>query len=72
MMLTTGFSFAKPVLYLSTDTNNKLTATLEGATYAPGLEDINAAPTTASLARSSAFSCSPMVQPARTIRSVRA
>ncbi len=41
MMLTTGFSFAKPVLYLSTDTNNKLTAALEGATYAPGLEDIN-------------------------------
>src|SRR5208337_4649870 len=41
MMLTSGFSFAKPVLYLSTDTNNKLTATLEGATYAPGLEDIN-------------------------------
>ena len=40
MKLTTGFSFAKPVLYLSTDTNNKLTATLEGATYAPGLEDI--------------------------------
>ena len=41
MMLTTGFSFAKPVLYLSTETNNQLTATLEGATYAPGLEDIN-------------------------------
>jgi len=41
MLLTTGFSFAKPVLYLSTDTNNRLTATLEGATYAPGLEDIN-------------------------------
>jgi hypothetical protein len=40
MQLTTGFSFAKPVLYLSTDTNNRLTATLEGATYAPGLEDI--------------------------------
>jgi hypothetical protein len=40
MKLTTGFSFAKPVLYLSTDTNNRLTATLEGATYAPGLEDI--------------------------------
>lgn len=40
MQLTTGFSFAKPVLYLSTDTNNPLTATLEGATYAPGLEDI--------------------------------
>jgi hypothetical protein len=40
MALTTGFSFAKPVLYLSTDTNSPLTATLEGATYAPGLEDI--------------------------------
>lgn len=40
MMLTTGFSFGKPVLYLSTDTNNPLTATLEGATFAPGLEDI--------------------------------
>jgi len=40
MLLTTGFSFAKPVLYLSTDTNNPLTATLEGATYAPGLGDI--------------------------------
>src|SRR5271166_674226 len=40
MRLTTGFSFTKPVLYLSTDTNNKLTAALEGATYVPGLEDI--------------------------------
>jgi hypothetical protein len=40
MLLTTGFSFAKPVLYLSTDTNNPLTATLEGATYAPALGDI--------------------------------
>ncbi|MBV8568250.1 MAG: hypothetical protein JO273_22625 [Methylobacteriaceae bacterium] len=40
LALTTGFSFAKPVLYLSTDTNNPLTATAEGATYAPGLEDI--------------------------------
>ena len=40
MLLTTGFSFAKPVLYLSTDTNSPLTATLEGATYAPGLADI--------------------------------
>ncbi len=40
LKLTPGFSFAKPVLYVSTDTNNPLTATLEGATYAPGLEDI--------------------------------
>ena len=40
MQLTTGFSFAKPVLYLSTDASNPLPATAEGATYAPGLEDI--------------------------------
>ena len=40
MQLTAGFSFAKPVLYLSTDTSTPLTATAEGATYAPGLEDI--------------------------------
>jgi hypothetical protein len=40
MQLTTGFSFAKPVLYLSTDTSTPLTATLEGATYSPGMEDI--------------------------------
>jgi hypothetical protein len=40
LLLTTGFSFAKPALYLSTDTNNPLTATAEAATYAPGLEDI--------------------------------
>jgi len=43
LALTTGFSFAKPVLYLSTDTNNPLTATAEAATYAPGLEDIQGA-----------------------------
>jgi hypothetical protein len=41
MLLTQGFSFAKPVLYLSTDTNNPLTATAEAATFAPGLEDIS-------------------------------
>ncbi len=38
--LTAGFSFSRPVLYLSTDANHPLPATLEGATYAPGLEDI--------------------------------
>ncbi len=38
--LTTGFSFARPVLYLSTDANNQLPAALEGATFAPGLLDI--------------------------------
>jgi hypothetical protein len=34
------FAPANHSLYVSTDTNNPLTATLEGATYAPGLEDI--------------------------------
>jgi len=43
LSLTTGFSFARPVLYLSTDTNNPLTATAEASTYAPGLEDIQGA-----------------------------
>ena len=72
MMLTTGFSFSKPVLYLSTDTNNKLTATLEAPPTPRGWRTSPAAATTASSARSSAFSYSPTVQPARTIRSVRA
>ncbi len=40
VLLTAGFSFAKPVLYVSTDTNSPLTATAEAATFAPGLEDI--------------------------------
>ena len=38
--LTTGFSFAKPVLYLSTEASAELSAALEGATLAPGLADI--------------------------------
>ena len=38
--LTSGFSFARPVLYVSTDANHPAPATLEGATYAPGLEDV--------------------------------
>ena len=41
MKLTQGFSFAKPVLYLSTDASDPLAATLEGATYAPALKDIS-------------------------------
>lgn len=40
LQLAAGFSFAKPVLYISTDTNNELPAALEGATFAPGLRDI--------------------------------
>lgn len=35
--LTPGFSFARPVLYLSTDSNNELAAALESATYAPSM-----------------------------------
>ena len=38
--LTTGFSFAKPVLYLSTEASAELPAALEGATLAIGLRDI--------------------------------
>lgn len=40
LKLTPGFSFARPVLYVSTDANDPLPATLEGATYAPGMRDI--------------------------------
>lgn len=40
LALTTGFSFARPVLYLSTEANDPLPATLEGSTYAPGLRSI--------------------------------
>lgn len=38
--LTQGFSFSKPVIYLSTDASDTLAAALEGATYAPALNDI--------------------------------
>lgn len=40
LALTSGFSFARPVLYLSTEANNPLAATMEGATYAPALADV--------------------------------
>ncbi len=40
LRLTAGFSFAKPILYLSTEANDLGLAALEGATYAPGLKDI--------------------------------
>ena len=40
MSLVPGFSFAKPVLYLSTDTNNPVAAALEEATFAPAMQDI--------------------------------
>lgn len=38
--LTPGFSFAKPVLYLSLDASADLPATMEEATLAPGMTDI--------------------------------
>jgi len=40
LALTPGFSFARPVLYLSTDASAGLAAAMEGATLAPGLVDI--------------------------------
>jgi hypothetical protein len=40
LSLTPGFSFARPVLYLSTDSNHPMAATMEGVTLAPGLNDI--------------------------------
>jgi hypothetical protein len=40
LALTAGFSFAKPVLYLSTEASDETVATAEGATYAPGLRSI--------------------------------
>lgn len=40
ILLTPGFSFARPVLYISTETSAPDVAALEGATFAPGLQDI--------------------------------
>lgn len=40
LRLTTGFSFAKPVLYLSLDANDALPAAFEEVTVAPGLKDL--------------------------------
>ncbi len=41
MRLIPGFSFARPVLYLSTEASSTLVAALEEATLAPGLKDID-------------------------------
>jgi len=40
LMLTRGMSFARPILYLSTEVNDSTTAVLEESTYAPALKDI--------------------------------
>jgi hypothetical protein len=39
LTLTTGYSFARPILYLSTDANDPAVSALEGATFSPGLQD---------------------------------
>lgn len=41
LALTSGFSFGKPVLYLSTDASDALPAALEQATVAPGLHALD-------------------------------
>ncbi|MBD2258389.1 hypothetical protein [Pseudanabaena sp. FACHB-2040] len=38
--LTPGMSFARPVLYISFDSNDAVAATLEASTLAPGLSDV--------------------------------
>ncbi len=38
--LTQGFSFARPILYLSTEASDPLAAALESATYSPALADV--------------------------------
>lgn len=40
LSLTLGFTFDKPIQYLSTEANNPLVAALENATFAPALEDL--------------------------------
>lgn len=40
LKLTPGFSFGRPVLYLSTEASSPLVAALEGITYTPGLLDV--------------------------------
>lgn len=40
LSMTLGFTFDKPIHYLSTEANNPLVASLENATFAPALEDL--------------------------------
>jgi hypothetical protein len=40
MELATGFSFGRPVLYISTDASADIAAALEGATFAPALGNV--------------------------------
>ncbi len=41
MRLVPGFSFGRPILYLSTEANVEMAAAMEEATFAPALEDID-------------------------------
>lgn len=40
LAMTLGYTFGKPIFYLSTEANDPLIATLEGAIYSPALNDI--------------------------------
>lgn len=40
LSLTLGFTFDKPIQYLSTEANNPLVAALENATFTPAMEDL--------------------------------
>ena len=40
LKLTLGYTFGKPIFYLSTEANDPVVATLEGATYTPALKDV--------------------------------
>jgi hypothetical protein len=40
LALTTGFSFGRPIVYISTESNDPTTAALEGATFASALLDV--------------------------------
>ena len=40
LSLTPGFSFARPVFYISLDASHDVPAAMEGATFAPALQDI--------------------------------
>ncbi len=40
LKLTLGYTFGKPIFYLSTEANDEAVAALEGATYSPALKDV--------------------------------
>lgn len=65
------FSFAKPALYISMDSSEPVTATLDEATLAPAIADVPVGGDDARSRRSSACSRSPTVPRAATTRSAR-